>query len=57
MLHAESPETGKRQHCRLDDACCAPGQTRVDIAAQIDDLQIGAAMQKLRDSLETSNGL
>ena len=47
MRHAESLQAGQGQQRRLDDAGLALGQPRVDIAAQIDDLEVGPAMQEL----------
>ncbi len=48
MGHAEPLQSGQGKHRRLDDTGLALGKPGVDIAAQVDDLQIGPAMQQLR---------
>ncbi len=47
MTEAQPLQAGEREQRRLDLNALALGQARVDIAAQRDDLQIGAATQEL----------
>jgi hypothetical protein len=47
MTKAQPLQAGEREQRRLDLNALALGQARVDIAAQRDDLQIGAATQEL----------